>query len=221
MGVGDAHAIGSVMFSDERLHGAPMDAESRDITTYLLAHAAGDAQAFDRLLPHVYDELRRIAQARLRRERDNHTLAPTELVHEAFLRLVPAGLVNWQNRAHFFAIASRAMRNVLVDHAVRRNAAKRGGGQMGISLSDDAPAPAASLDDLITLNDALERLEQLEPRQARVVECRFFGGLGLDETAEALQVSPATVSRDWFFARAWLHRELSSVPASPGTAPQG
>src|SRR5690606_10166993 len=151
-----------------------------------------------------------MARARLRRERPDHTLAPTDLVHDAYLQLIPSTGIDWQNRAHFFAIASRAMRNVLVDHAVRRSAAKRGGGQQALALDESSGATETPLDDLIALGDALARLEQLDPRQARVVECRFFGGLSLDETAEALAISPATVSRDWTFARAWLHRELAA-----------
>lgn len=196
-----------------------MDAgPTEEITSLLLAHTAGDATALDRLLPRVYEELRRIARARLGRERPDHTLAATELVHEAFLKLVPLDQVSWQNRAHFFAIASRAMRNVLVDHAVRRAAAKRGGGTPAVTIPDDGSVTEASIEDLITLSDALERLEQLDARQARVVECRFFGGLSLDETAEALNISPATVSREWTFARAWLHRELADpAPARNST----
>lgn len=186
-----------------------MPSEPTEITTLLQAHAAGDPVALDRLLPRVYDELRRIARARLRRERAEHTLAPTDLVHEAFLKLVPIERVAWQGRTHFFAIASRAMRNVLVDHAERRAAAKRGGGQEALTLEEAGGATEAPLDDLIALGDALARLETVDARQARVVECRFFGGLSLEETAEALGISPATVSRDWTFARAWLHRELS------------
>ena len=190
------------------------DRSHRDITALLHAHVAGDATALERLLPRVYDELRRIARNRLRRERDDHTLSATELVHEAFLELLPADGIDWRSRAHFYAVASRAMRNVLVDHAARRNAAKRGGGEAVFSLEEaDAPTERP-LDDLIALSDALARLEQLDARQARVVECRFFGGLSLDETAEALDVSPATVSRDWTFARAWLHRELATTPKS-------
>lgn len=183
----------------------------------LLAHAAGDAAALERLLPRVYDELRRMARQRLRHERTDHTLAATDLVHEAFLKLVDLDQVDWQNRAHFFAIASRAMRNVLVDHAVRRSAVKRGGGEHAITLDDPPRSGGLPLEELIALSDALERLERLDERQARVVECRFFGGLSLEETAEALHVSPATVSRDWTFARAWLHRELSGErPRSAG-----
>lgn len=185
-----------------------------DVTALLRAHAAGDPDALGRLLPRVYDDLRRIARGRLRHERDDHTLSTADLVHEAYLELAPsADRVDWQSRAHFFAVASRAMRNVLVDHAERRGAAKRGGGARAASLHDllDEQLPAAErpLDDLIAINDALARLEALDPRKARVVECRFFGGLSLEETAEALGSSPATVSRDWAFARAWLHRELA------------
>jgi RNA polymerase sigma factor (TIGR02999 family) len=187
-----------------------MDPEPADITALLRAHAAGDDVALEQVLARVYDELRRIAQSRLRRERPDHTLAATDLVHEAFLKLVPVDRVDWRSRAHFFAIASRAMRNVLVDHAVRRSAVKRGGGAAALTL-DEADATAEyRLDDLIALSEALNRLEQLDARQAHVVECRFFGGLSLEETAEALNISAATVSRDWTFARAWLHRELST-----------
>lgn len=187
-----------------------MDSPPTEITTLLHSHAAGDATALDKLLPRVYDELRQIARGRLRHERDGHTLAPTDLVHEAFLKLVPLERVDWQNRAHFFAIASRAMRHVLVDHAVKRAAAKRGGGLDALTLDEANGHAELPLDDLIAIGDALARLERLDPRQARVVECRFFGGLSLDETAEALRISPATVSRDWSFARAWLHRELAT-----------
>jgi RNA polymerase sigma factor (TIGR02999 family) len=181
------------------------------ITALLQAHAAGDAAALEQLLPRVYDELRRIARARLRREQPGHTLAPTELVHEAYLKLLPVERVDWKSRAHFFAIASRAMRNVLIDHAVRRGAAKRGGGAQVLSLDEADAVTESSVDDLIALGNALTRLERLDARQARVVECRFFGGLSLDETAEALSISPATVSREWAFLRAWLHRELAAA----------
>ena len=199
------------------------DLTAADVTGLLHAHAAGHPDALGRLLPRVYDELRRIARGRLRRERDDHSLSTTDLVHEAFLELVPPGRVDWQSRAHFFAVASRAMRNVLVDHAERRDAAKRGGGVRPIPLDDllaeQVPAAERPLEELLALNDALERLEALDPRKARVVECRFFGGMSLDATAEALGSSAATVSRDWTFARAWLHRELASPHAADrGTA---
>jgi RNA polymerase sigma factor (TIGR02999 family) len=181
-----------------------------DITVLLQAHAAGDPRALEQVLASAYDELRRIARARLKRERADHTLAATDLVHEAFLKLVPVERVDWKSRAHFFAIASRAMRNVLIDHAIRRNAAKRGGGAQSLTLDESIGTVEQPLDDLIALSDALTRLERLDPRQAQVVECRFFGGLSIDETAEALNISAATVSRDWTFARAWLHKELAT-----------
>jgi RNA polymerase sigma factor (TIGR02999 family) len=181
-----------------------------ELTQLLRAHAAGQPDALDQLLPRIYGELRGIARARLRRERADHTLAPTEVVNEAFLKLLPLDGVDWKSRAHFFAIASRAMRNVLVDHAVRRKAQKRGGGARAAPLEELESTSELPLDELVALGDALSRLEQLDARQARVVECRFFGGLSLDETAEALGISPATVSRDWTFARAWLHRALAA-----------
>ena len=162
------------------------DRTKTEITALLHAHAAGDAAALGKLLPQVYDTLRRIARNRLRREQAGHTLAATELVHEAFLKLLPVERVDWRNRAHFFAIASRAMRNVLVDHAVRKGAAKRGAGAPVLSIEDADATTERPLDDLIALSEALDRLERLDARQAQVVECRFFGGLSLDETAEAL-----------------------------------
>ena len=201
---------------------AAADRPAPRITTLLRAHVDGDPDALEQLLPRVYDELRRIARARLRRERADHTLSTSEVVHEAFLELMPMDHVDWQSRAHFFAVASRAMRNVLVDHAVRRGTAKRGGGTrpqpLHDALEEQVAAEERSLDDLIAINDALARLEQLDPRKARVVECRFFGGLSLEETAEALGSSHATVSRDWAFARAWLHKELASGDGSAASA---
>lgn len=195
-------------------------ADAHEFTQLLRAHAAGDETALDRLFPQVYDELRRMAGGRLRRERPDHTLGATELVHEAFFRLVQLDRIDWQSRAHFLAIASQAMRNVLLDHAERRGAQKRGGGGRPITLERiDVPNDMPT-DEVLALCEALERLEKLEPRQARVVECRFFGGLNLDETAEALGISAATVSRDWTIARAWLHAQLAgssstSADASP------
>ena len=185
-----------------------------EITQLLRAHVLGDADALGRLLPQVYEQLRRIARARLRRERVDHTLSTTDVVHEAFLDLMPLEGVSWRSRAHFFALASRAMRNVLVDHAIRRGAAKRGGGVRAVTLDEALAGDSRPLDDLIAVGEALDRLERFDARQARVVECRFFGGLSLDETAEALGISAATVSRDWTFARAWLHRELAAERAA-------
>ena len=194
-----------------------VDPSRTDVTQLLRAHAAGEAGALDRLLPRVYDELRRIASGRLRHERADHTLSPTEVVNEAFLKLLPLDSVDWQSRAHFFAVASRAMRNVLVDHAVRRSAAKRGSGRELLPLDAEPAAPALALDELVALGEALAELERIDERHARVVECRFFGGLSLEETAEALGTSAATVSRDWTFARAWLHRALDADAPARGS----
>jgi RNA polymerase sigma factor (TIGR02999 family) len=203
---------------------SPNDNARLDVTALLRAHVAGDPDALGRLLPQVYEELRRIARRRLRRERADHTLSTSEVVHDAFLALLPMDRIDWQSRAHFFAVASRAMRNVLIDHATRRLAAKRGGGARVEPLHELLENQVASderpIDELIAINDALARLEQIDPRKARVVECRFFGGLSLEETAEALNTSPATVSRDWTFARAWLNNELSgSTPPRDATPP--
>ena len=188
-----------------------MSPDAQSFTELLQAHAGGDATALDKLFPRVYDELRQMARGRLRRERPDHTLGATDLVHEAFFRLVRLDRVDWQSRAHFLAIASQAMRNVLLDHAEHRGAQKRGGGARPVTLERiDAPNDMPD-DEVLALCEALQRLEALEPRQARVVECRFFGGLNLDETAEALGISAATVSRDWTVARAWLHAELADA----------
>jgi RNA polymerase sigma factor (TIGR02999 family) len=156
----------------------------------------------------VYDVLHRIAHHKLARERVGHTFATTDLVHEAYLKLVRLDRIEWHGRAHFFAIAARAMRNILVDHALRRNADKRGGGDATVALHDDLAIDEASGSDLLAIHAALERLEAIDARQSRVVECRFFAGMSIDETADALGVSPASVKRDWTLARAWLNREL-------------
>ena len=192
----------------------PIDAP--DLTELLRAHASGEPGALDRLFAQVYDELRRMARGRLRHERADHTLGATELVHEAFFRLVRLDRIDWRGRAHFLAIASQAMRNVLLDHAVQRGARKRGGGARPVTLERLEVAGEVRPEELIALCEAIERLERVEPRQARVVECRFFGGLSLEETAAALSVSTATVSRDWTIARAWLHAELTDAPPVTG-----
>ena len=180
--------------------------KDKTVTEYLAELSAGDPAAFERLLPVVYDEMRRLAAGYLRNERPGHTLQPTALANEAFLRLVGQKDVTWQNRAHFLGVAAQAMRRILVDHARRRNAARRGGGQTLISLAESqAPAAEVPFDDL---DRALEDLARLSERQAKVVELRYFGGLTIEETAEVLNVSPMTVKRDWTVARAWLFREL-------------
>lgn len=183
-----------------------------DVTGLLLAWRAGDASAGDRLLVAIYDELHRQAARAMRREGDAHTLQPTAVVHEAYLRLVDQRRVEWRNRAHFFGVAAQMMRRVLVDHARARLADKRGGALQRVTLGDAGAAPAQDDDlDVLALHDALERLAILDPDQARLVELRYFGGLGIEDTAEALGVSPATVKREWAVARAWLRRELGGA----------
>jgi RNA polymerase sigma factor (TIGR02999 family) len=180
-----------------------------EVTKLLKAHRAGDSGALNELLPRVYDELRRMAHRRMQGERAGHTFGTTALVHEAYLELVDLDRVDWQDRTHFFAVAARVMRNVLVDYAVKRNAEKRGGDRERVPLRDEDAACEVDVTDVLAVHQALSRLEQRDERQARVVECRFFGGLTIEETAEALGVSPATVGRDWRVARAWLNRELT------------
>ena len=161
----------------------------------------------------VYDELRRLAASALRHERPDHTLQPTALVHEAYLRLADEPMRRWENRSHFLAVAARAMRRILVDHARKHNAVKRGSGGVCLNLDDLAHAAPAAEDavDLVALDDALRRLAELDPRQAKIVELRFFGGLSVDETAAIIDASPRTVKRDWQIARAWLKREMARM----------
>lgn len=179
------------------------------ITTLLQAHASGDRHALDELIPLVYREMHQIAKGRLLGERPNHTYDATALVHEAYLKLAGLNRLNWQNREHFFAIASQVMRNILVNYAVRQNAQKRGGQRIRITLGEEHARHEIPLDDIISVDEALRRLHRIDERQARVVECRFFGGLTIEETSRALGISAPTVSRDWKVARAWLTRELS------------
>lgn len=186
------------------------EASSNEVTLLLRAWGEGDAHALDRLAPLVYQELHRIARSYMARERTDHTLQTTALVNEAYVRLVDARQVTWQDRAHFFAVCARAMRRILVDHARSRGYQKRGGGKVRVQF-DDAFGMALSADsNLLNLDEALDRLSSLDPRKGKVVEMRFFGGLSVEETAEALSVSPETVMRDWKLARAWLYRELSA-----------
>ena len=184
-----------------------------EVTRLLAAVRAGDDTAVDRLFPLVHDELRAIAARLLRREAPGHTLEPTELVHEAYLRLAGAGPGDAANRPHFLGIAARAMRHLLVDHARRRKAAKRGGGLIPLRVTSEQIGVDLGSDDLLALDEALDRLGELEPRLRQVVECRFFGGLTEDETAATLGVTSRTVQRDWAKARAWLYKEL--YPATP------
>ncbi|MGQ0702697.1 MAG: sigma-70 family RNA polymerase sigma factor [Gemmatimonadales bacterium] len=192
--------------------------ERAGIITGMLRDAAqGNKEAFDRLLPHVYEELRELAHAKLRLERSGHTLNTTGLVHEAYLRLVGQTRVEWKNRSHFFAVASEAMRRILVDYAKQRQAAKRGGGAVHLPLDAAGNVAAASLfsnaeaEDLIALDDALHRLHGFNPQGARIVQYRFFGGMAEAEVAEVLGVSERTVRRSWTVARAWLKRELGEL----------
>lgn len=185
-----------------------MTSSTENVTRLLSAWQAGDEEALERLLPLVYDDLRRIADRRLAGERAGHTLQATALVHEAYLRLVDHDRIQWQGRAHFLALAATTMRRILVDHARKQRAAKRGGDAVTLTLDEDLAGGREPEVDLVALDQALERLAAEEPRQARVVELRFFGGLTVRETAEVLDVSPATVKLDWSVARAWLFREL-------------
>ncbi|MEM6337199.1 MAG: sigma-70 family RNA polymerase sigma factor [Bacteroidota bacterium] len=179
------------------------------VTVLLKAWREGETDAFDQLLPLVYDELKRIASRHLQRERSDHTLHTTALVHEAYLKLLGSNQVDWQNRAHFLAVAAQAMRHVLVSYARRHNAQKRGGpDRYKLSLSDAEPLANVRADSLLALDEALTRLAKLNPRLSQAVELRFFGGLSLDELAHVAERSPATVKRDLIKARAWLHREL-------------
>ena len=184
------------------------DPAAGEVTHLLQRLSAGEAEVGERVLPLVYAELRQIAQARLRAERDGHTLTPTDLVHEAFLRLTEGTQVSWQGRAHFYAVAAGIMRRLLVDWARARRAEKRGGGAPHVSLDATGGPPAPGRPDraeaLLALDEALDALARRSERQARVVECRYFVGLTIEETAEALGVSPTTVRTDWRLARAWL-----------------
>jgi len=188
--------------------------EGDEVSTLLLAWTEGDQGALDRLTPIVYKELRRLAGRYMRNERKGHTLQATALVHEAYTRLVDYRRMQWQGRAHFFAVAAQLMRRILVEHA-RRHGVKRGAGFRHISL-DEAPmvGPHCAGDpDLLALDDAMNDLAGLDPRKAQVVEMRYFGGLSVEETAEVLKVSPITVKRDWRMARTWLFRELTGGTA--------
>lgn len=181
--------------------------DTGEVTRLLRQCAGGEPAAFDRLIELVYGDLRRIAHRRLRGERAGHTLDTTALVHETYLKLLPQAEASWGDRAHFFAVAARAVRQVLIDYARYRRADKRWGG-IRVPLREDTAAAVSASVDLLVLEKALERLGELDPRLERVVECRFFGGMTVPETAEALGVSTNTVDRDWARARTYLHRDL-------------
>ena len=179
-----------------------------EITGLLRAWSNGDPSAIEQLAPLVYAELRKLAHRQLRRERQGHTLESTALVHEAYVKLVGQKDPNWQDRCHFFAVSCRIIRRILVDYARASQRQKRGGGAVRLALEENIDLPAQKSLDLIALDDALRDLEKLDPQQSRVVELRFFAGLSVEETAEALHISRATVNRDWVTARAWLLREI-------------
>src|SRR5271156_3154778 len=179
-----------------------------EVSNLLRAWSGGDPRALARLTPIVYDELHRLARRYMRREKPGHSLQTTALVNEAYTRLVDYKRMQWQNRAHFFAVSSQLMRRILVDHARRHNL-KRGGGVLHVSLEQAAVLVADEDTDLVALDDAMNALARIDPRKVQVVEMRFFGGLSVEETAEVLKVSPVTVMRDWSTAKAWLYRELA------------
>jgi len=193
------------------------EAPQGDITELLAAWSRGDQEALARLTPVVYRELHRVAQRHMRHEQPGHTLQATALVNEAYLKLVDCNRVRWQNRTHFFAVASQLMRRILVDYARNRGTRKRGSGVREVTLGEAAEVGTSIAPDLVALDDALESLTRIDPRKANVVELRFFGGLSLEETAEVLGVSVDTVGRDWNTAKAWLLRELQRG-AKAGTA---
>lgn len=185
-----------------------------DVTKLLLAWGEGQDQALEALIPIVHDELRRIARRYLANERSDHTLQPTALVNEMYLKLINVDRIEWQNRAHFLGVSARLMRQILVDHARRRQFQKRGGGSVRVAL-DDQLVPSTETPDLLALDEALNGLAKIDARKVRVVELRFFGGLGIRDTAETLKISEETVNRDWRMAKAWLRRELERKSASP------
>jgi RNA polymerase sigma factor (TIGR02999 family) len=187
-----------------------------DITGLLLEWHAGEQQAFDRLFPLVYEELRRIAARQLSREQQGHTLDTTALVHESYFKLVDQTRVAWSDRSHFYAVAAQAMHRILIDHARQYRAAKRGGDVERVSIGDTALVVETRVDTLLALDEALARLAVLDDRLSRVVECRFFGGLTEEETAEALGITARTVRRDWTKAKGWLHQALSDYVPDGG-----
>lgn len=186
-----------------------MNVSAQDITQLLIAYGNGDQNALNKLLPAIYDELHQLASIYMRCQPRNRTLNTTELVHEAYLKLVDQKEAHWQNRAHFFGVAAKAMRQILVDYARQKKAAKRGGGNPKISLNDITVIAAERSDDWITVDDALKKLEAIDERQVKIVELRYFTGLTIEETASALGIAPATVKREWNLAKAWLAREFS------------
>src|SRR5580658_2628494 len=193
----------------------PGEPAAGEISTLLRAWSDGDRSALEKLTPIVYDELHRLARRYMRRERPGHSLQTTALVNEAYMRLVDYERMQWQNRAHFFAVSAQLMRRILVEHARRHNL-KRGGGVQHVSLDETAIVGGDRAADLVALDDAMDALARLDARKAQVVELRFFGGLSVEETAEVLKVSSVTVKRDWSTAKLWLYREMAGVEATNG-----
>lgn len=193
-----------------------MNLPPQDVTQLLVNWSNGDQAALDALLPIVNDELRRLARSYLRRENPGHTLQPTALVNEAYLRLIGQQNVQWQNRAHFFGIAAQLMRRILIDHARNYQYQKRGGGALRVSLDEAAAVTEAQTAELLAVDEALEKLTAMDARKGRIVELRFFGGLNLDETAAVLNISSPTVQREWRAAKAWLHRLLTAGNGDDG-----
>jgi RNA polymerase sigma factor (TIGR02999 family) len=183
--------------------------EPKDVTTLLVEWSGGNSQAFNELIPLVYDQLRQLAGRQLRRERPNHTLHSTALVHEAYLKLIDQRRVQWKDREHFFAVASQVIRRILVTYARSRHASKRGSGATMLAFDESIALPDRKDVDLVALDDALESLSRLDAQQGRIIELRFFGGLSIDGTARVMGISTSTVTRDWNVARAWLFRELA------------
>jgi RNA polymerase sigma factor (TIGR02999 family) len=198
-----------------------MEPVQADVTALLLQLTQGNQAAAEQLIPVVYDELKRLARGYMRSERTDHTLQTTALVHEAYLKLVRQQRVSWQGRAHFFGIAAQLMRRILIDHARGRRRAKRGAAQGTLPLDEALCFSPERSEQLVRLDEALERLSKLDARQSRIVELRFFGGLSVEETSELLGISPKTVKRDWSVAKAWLHAELrrgdGNFPKTVGT----
>lgn len=192
---------------------------SMNLTQLLKSAQAGDKQALDELFPLVYNELRRVADRQLRGERTDHTLQPTALVHEAYLRLIEQHSVDWRNRAHFFGLAAEMMRRIMVNYALKRHAAKRGGHVTRLALDDAVSFAEQREVDLVLLDEALRRLAVIDPQQSRIVELRFFGGLTIEEVAEALGISDSTVKREWRVARAWLYQQISGASPDPADSP--
>ncbi len=191
-----------------------MTSEPQGVTQLLIEWSKGDQTALDKLMPLVYDELRRMAKRYMARQNPGHTLQTTALINEAFIKLVGQEEKQWESRAHFFGVAAQAMRHILVDYARSRQYEKRGGGARRVSLDEALTVSDERAAELVALDDALKELARVDPRKCRVVELRYFGGLSVEETAEVLKVAAVTVMRDWSMAKAWLHRELSRSPAA-------